>query len=271
MEKESPISIQEKEMIKSTSGAGFSDWIKLAKQTGNHALINTLRKLDSEPTLSGETNAHHHIHDRLKELGLPRQDCLFIPIQEFLANTEESFGSIPNGDYYFVSIEPGKHLAHAEDQESVVEFIQQYSDKAAEDERNKEIFLTHNGEAVMSGHIIVKDGEIPNKLQGEFTIGNFNAFHRGFSTPEISVSREYRNEWDFRGSLAAEDSDWRTLEEFECFGGVKMSRLEMAERINQAISCIPADNGLTLPGYYEVLFEKVNENHVKPVFIEAVT
>ena len=49
-----------------------------------------------------------------------------------------------------------------------------------------------------------------------------------------------------------------------------MSRLIMAELINQSIIHLPQDDGNILPGTYEVLFERKYENQISPVFIEAV-
>lgn len=68
--------------------------------------------------------------------------------------------------------------------------MQQYCEATAEAELQREIFISHNGgNAVMSGHITIHDDGEPNSMYSEFTIGNFNAFHRGFHTPEISMSR----------------------------------------------------------------------------------
>lgn len=258
--------------IESTSGAGFSDWQRLARETGNVALWSALRKFDSEPT-SVEKNAHHTIHDKLSALELPTERCFFATLGDFLNNPESYFESIEgSGDYYFASIKPGTHLAHAESKEQIVEFMQQYRETATETELQREIFVSHNGEAVMSGHITIHDDGEPNSMYSEFTIGNFNAFHRGFHTPEISVSRsdDRRQKWEFRDILAPGDTAWQTDEAFECFSGVTLSRPEMARRIYDALSHIPQDGDYFMPGYYEVLLERTEDNRTRPTFIEAV-
>ena len=258
-------------MIESTSGAGFTDWKIRACEMGNKMLLNTLKTLDHEPA-SGGRNAHHDIFDRLKELDLPTQDCLFIEIKDFLKNPNKILDTMPDGDYYFTFIVPGIHLANTPNKQDVIDFVQTYYENLSLEQREKsrEIFISHNGDAVMSGHIIVNNNETPNNLHGEFTIGNFNAFHRGFTTPEILLERERMNLWTFRGDLDPGDEDWRTLEEFDCFGGARLSRLVMAELINQAILHLPEDNGRLLPGSYEVLFERRYKNQILPTFIEAV-
>lgn len=108
----------------------------------------------------------------------------------------------------------------------------------AEAELQREIFISHNGDAVMSGHITIHDDGEPNSMYSEFTIGNFNAFHRGFHTPEISVSRSdnRRQKWEFRDILDPGNTAWQTDEVFECFGKVTLSHPEMAQRIYDALS-----------------------------------
>lgn len=256
--------------IEATNGAGFSDWSRVALKTGNLALQSMLRKFDSEPGLHGR-NAHHFIHDRLTTLQLPVQNCIFMPLKNFLQAPEDYFSVVPHGDYYFASIKPGTHLAHATTKEEVMEFMDSYASSASSTELSREVFISHNGEAVMSGHITISEDGEPNSLYGEFTVGNFNRFHRGFHTPEISISRtRFGNQWLFRDALAAQNDDWRTSEQFPCFGGSAMSRIDMAQRINSALSYIPHDGDFILPGYYEILFERVDEAHTRPAFIEAV-
>ena len=258
--------------IESTSGAGFSDWQRLAHETSNTALWLALQKFDSEPT-SVEKNAHHTIHDKLLALELPTQRCFFATLGDFLHNPESYFESIEGkGDYYFASIKPGTHLAHAESKEQVIEFMQQYREATPEAELQREIFISHNGDAVMSGHITIHDDGEPNSMYSEFTIGNFNAFHRGFHTPEISVSRSdnRRQKWEFRDILDPGNTAWQTDEVFECFGKVTLSRLEMAQRIYDALSHIPHDGDYFMPGYYEVLLERTEGNRTRPTFIEAI-
>ncbi|HMR72679.1 MAG TPA: hypothetical protein PKD68_01580 [Candidatus Saccharibacteria bacterium] len=256
--------------IEATRGAGFTDWSRVARETGNTALAAALRKFDSEPGLHAR-NAHHFIHDRLTTLGLPIQNCVFTPLKNILQHPEHYFSTIPQGDYYFASIKPGTHLAHATTKEEVMRFMDHYASNASAHELSREVFISHNGEAVMSGHVTVSDDDEPNSLYGEFTVGNFNSFHRGFHTPEISVSRTlFGNKWLFRDALAARDNNWQTPEQFQCYGGNSMSRVDMAERITAALSCIPHDSNFLLPGYYEILFERVDETHTRPAFIEAI-
>ena len=260
-----------KKTIESTAGAGFTDWKIRASEMGNKLLLNTLKNLDREPANDGR-NAHHVILDKLKELNLPTEDCLFIELKDFLDDPYEKLEKIPSGDYYFTSIEPGKHLANTKNKQDVIDFVRSYYEDLLPEQQNeyKEIFISHNGDAVMSGHIIVSNDGTPNSLYAEFTVGNFNAFHRGFTSPEIILEREYKNQWSFCGQLDPGNEDWRTLEEFDCAGDFKMSRLIMAELINQSIIHLPQDDGNILPGTYEVLFERKYENQISPVFIEAV-
>ena len=72
-----------KKTIESTAGAGFTDWKIRASEMGNKLLLNTLKNLDREPANDGR-NAHHVILDKLKELNLPTEDCLFIELKDFL-------------------------------------------------------------------------------------------------------------------------------------------------------------------------------------------
>lgn len=259
----------ERGMIEQSAGAGFSDWQRAARATGNYALLATIKDMDGQPGRNGE-NSHHFIHQKLGELSLPRQHCLFMPLGIFLEQPENHLAELPAGDYYFASIKPGTHLAHGDTSEQVINFMQQYRDAHPED-ISREVMISHNGEAAMSGHIIIRDDGQPNSIDAEFTIGNFNAFHRGFHTPEISLNRTlHAYEWQFRGTLAT-DGDWRTDEQFRCFGDVYLSRIEMARSALRALHHIPHDDDVYLPGYYEVLFEKIDDRSTRPVFIEAVT
>lgn len=256
------------EKISQTAGAGFSDWQKVAEVAGDQRLGKLLRSMDSQPAADGR-NAHHRIHDKLALLELPRQQCLFISIEKFLDDPQRQFSLMPHGDYYFVSIKPGVHLAHATSKEEVLSFVLNYAAISSPDELHRELYISHNGEAAMSGHIIIKDDGIPNSIFSEYTIDNFNAFHRGFHAPEISFERTFQaGHYSFRGALEADD--WRDTTRFECVGGVYLSRPAMAQYIKQAVEAIPHDDGYYLPGYYEVLFEKTSTQSVRPVFIEAV-
>lgn len=255
-----------------SSGAGFTDWIKAFRGIGDRALVAALRAFDSEPTASGG-NAHRSIHERVDRIGLPAQSRVFVTIHDFLSDPEACFSKIPDGDYYFASIKPGVHLAHVEDTQTIIDFVANYSERSEDGELGRELFISHNGEPVMSGHIIVEEGRgmEPHTLHGEFTIGNFNDFHRGFHTPEISLDRSFLgNVWAFRDALDPENQDWRDESKFKCNGGVEFTRTQMATEIHNAIQYIPHDGDLYLPGYYEILFERTGETAVRPVFIEAV-
>lgn len=256
--------------IEKTSGSGFSDWKRIVTELGNHSLTTLLDRMDSEPANDGR-NSHHAIHDKLRSLDLPTESCCFVSIGNFLDDPEEYFSQIPDGDYYFVSIKPGTHLAHATSKQQIVDFATHYLEHAAANERDREMYISHNSEAVMSGHIIIGDDERPNSINAEFTIGNFNAFHRGFHTPEISFNRVYPagSNFSFQGGLATNE-DWRTDEQFECIGNIRLTRSEMADYINQSLHYIPHDDDYYMPEYYEVLLEKANGYSVRPVFIEAV-
>ncbi len=251
--------------------AGFSNWQKAAHGIGNRALSGFIESMDpgDQP---GNKNAHTAIAERLQKLGLPIQTYISVPAGEFLQDPEFHLSKIPHGDYYFASIRPGLHLAHADSSERVIEFVQDFvwanSDK---EKAAKDVYISHNGEPTMSGHIMIEKGAEPNAIQGEFTIGNFNLFHRGVRTPEITVQRDGRRfSWSFRGVLSTQE-DWHNEDaEFTCNGGAKMSRPEMARRIFAAINKIPHDGNMYLPGYYEVLLENVGGNRTRPAYIEAV-
>lgn len=250
------------------AGAGFSDWQRAVERVGNHKVARIINQMDPGNSPSGR-NAHAVIAERLGTIELPVQEHVALPVREFLAQPQDVMDRIPHGDYYFASIVPGIHLAHGETSVDVIEFVNSYATDADEKALATELYLSHNGEAVMSGHIIVRDDGEPNTILAEFTTGNFNAFHRGSHTPEISAQRhDYRFHWQFRESLAA--GDWRgSTETYPCQAGIKLTRIEMAQRAFEAISCIPHDGALYLPGYYEVLLERVNADQTKPVFIEA--
>ncbi len=247
-------------------GAGFTDWKRHAEASGNLRLARLAEQMDSRGN-PGE-NAHRSITERLAELELPVQRFTKATVEEFLNDPIKYFSELPiHGEYYFVSIIPGRHLAHASHAEEVISFVKDYMSETGDGAR--ELYLSYNGEPVMSGHIMVKDDGELNTVYGEFTIGNFNAFHRGSHAPEIVVKRDWRRfVWDFRGTLEHE-GDWRDDELFYCNGDVQMTRQEMAQRAYDALARIPRDGDRYLPGYYEVLLEHQGGGITRPAFIEA--
>lgn len=277
------------------AGAGFSDWKRASEQLGALGLYKIMTEFDVDNTDTTDEMAsgRHAIVERLATLKLPMQPYVFARADDLLNNPDAVFSHIPHGDYYFVSIRPGVHLAHATTQAEILNFVADFVGKHPETHAAKEIFISHNGEALMSAHIFVKNDsfEVGNKgphggqntIYAECTNRNFNAFHRGYTSPEIIVQRgaygPNRFMWDFRGALQPPaGADWRTTERFTCFGGTQLSRAEMAQHLYTALQCIPHDKGHFLPGYYEVLFEHPRTvdnalgqtNGVRPVFIEAL-
>lgn len=249
-------------------GSGFSDWQRKMREIGNHHAAAYIERLDPDMT-QGERNTHTRIAEELRMLELPIQQYISVPVHEFLAAPSMWLDHIADGEYYFASIVPSVHLAHGMNRTEVIELAEMYAQTVPESELRREIYISHNGEPVMSGHIIVRDDGEPNTILCEFTTGNFNAFHRGSHTPEISVQRHYKQfSWGFRDQLA-DDIDWRTDEEFTCQGNIMLNRIEMAERIYDAITRIPHDGDYYLPGYYEVLLEHTVARETTPVFIEA--
>lgn len=243
---------------------GFTDWLKASEELGNTALSALIKDMD--PGISSG-NAKRLITERLVQIGLPTQSIAIVSTQQFLSNPEAILAQIPRGDYYFSSIVPGTQLTHGTSDEELVNFIATNC-KQNPDFLNKEVYISHNGEAVMSGHILINDDDI-NSIYAEFTNSNFNEFHRGIHNPEISVSRKNnRFDWSFHGELAAED--WRNDEKFSCNDIIYLSRPQMAAYAYESISCIPNDDGNYLPGYYEVLLERQDNNSLRPAFIEAV-
>lgn len=254
--------------IERTRGAGFSDWQRKLKEIGKYDVAAFVETMDPGNTPEGD-NAHTVIAEQLEMLGLPVQTYVNVPLGDFLANPEHILATIPDGEYYFASIIPGVHLAHGDTVDEVVEFARNYANDTSPRQLDQPIYISHNGEAVMSGHIIIKDDAEPNTIISEFTVGNFNEFHRGFRTPEISANRhEHELEWTFREDLTP-TNDWRDDTQYTCQGGVTMTRPEMARRCYEAIQYVPHDGEYYLPGYYEVLFEHTTDNETKPVFIEA--
>lgn len=251
-------------------GSGFSDWQRVAKETGNLALSAFLNPYDTG-TATDHKNPHVENSRAIEQLGLPIQTFVSPSVSDFLQTPEEYFARLDEGDYFFASVEPGVHIAHATNSNDVVEFIKDYL-HTKPSEADRELYLSCNGEPVMSGHVFVDREESPNPVMAEFTIDNFNAFHRGLHAPEISITRRAsrRFEWIFNGDLSPRGGDWRTEEQFQCNGNVMMTRVEMARRAYHALSLIPHDDEYLLPGYYEVLLEKSGESSTKPKFIEYV-
>jgi hypothetical protein len=248
--------------------AGFTDYLQAFKQLGIRS--DLIKSMDSPESPSG-ANSHRVIAEQLANLGLPVQQYANPNVRDFLLDPETYFQRLaPNGDYFFCSILPGDHLYHGDSPEEVAEFISQFA-KNHPDKLDTEIYLTHNGEAAMSGHIKIANDDAPNTIFAEFTTGNFNLFHRGGSSPDITLSKIYhRFEWQWLGDLTLDDSrNWRSDQLFECYGGVQMSRGQMAQQIIAATASIPCDGDYYLPGYYEVLFEKTSDHSVTPVFVEA--
>ncbi len=249
--------------------AGFSDWQAMARRLGHRGLTRSLELLD--PGDRSGVNNHTVIAERLKKLGLPVQTYTTPTLEVFLDNPLEHLRVFQTGEYYFVSIRPGLHIAHAKTEAEVVEFVRNAQLQHPEICGQKEMYVSKNGEAIMSGHIIVQsDDSMTNTVYAEFTNSEFNQFHRGFTTPEISVKRgsSGRFEWTFRGPLASDE--WRTDELFRCHTGVRLSRKQMAEKIHDALLRIPHDERYFMPGYYEVLIERTPHGTTKPVYIEAI-
>ena len=247
--------------------AGLGDWQRAMHEAGQHRVAYTLEQLDPGNAADGR-NAHTVIAQRLGELGLPVQSYTTATVSDFLAHPQDHLDRIRTGEYYFASIIPGTHLAHGGSPEEVIAFTRTYAESATEADLAQEMYISHNGEPIMSGHIIVKDDGTPNTILAEFTIGNFNAFHRGSHTPEISTQRhEHRFLWQYRGAL--DDTSQHEEQEFLCQRDIKLTRTEMARRALYAMSRIPHDEDYYLPGYYEVLFEHTQGKQTKPVFIEA--
>jgi hypothetical protein len=256
--------------IERAAGAGFSDWQRAARAVGNASLSRLIETMDPGDS-KDRRNAHRSIHERLAALDLPRHHFVAMPCQEFLERPYDYLSNLPKGDYYFASIIPGVHLAHAATPEQVVAFVKASVARLPR-LTNKELYVSHNGEPVMSSHIDIKNDGQPNTVVIEATIGNFNAFHRGQHTPEIIAWRDgnHRLAWSFKGPLETDDA-WQTDELFACNGATQLSRIEMATLLFSALNHIPHDSDYYLPGYYEVLFERRDELSPRPVFIEAIT
>lgn len=253
------------------AGAGFSDWRRIAHRMGYDALAATIEQMDPSERMMGD-NPHCTTAERLALLELPSQAYVAPTVAEFLVDPERYFAKLHEGDYYFLSIIPGVHLAHESSPAHIVEFVHAFvathPQPAALSQR---IYLSHNGEAIMSAHIIARADEPPNTLYAECTVGNFNAFHRGAHAPELIAARHYQHRfsWDFRDSLS-EPRDWRDTTHFMGNYGVRLTRMDIVHHLQDAIACIPHDQDYTLPGYYEVLFERGPDNTLNPAFIEAV-
>ena len=253
--------------VEAMAGAGFSDWHRAARQIGNRALASLTSKLDPGDRFG--VNSHHAITTNIEAIGLPVQSYVTPGVSEFLTHPEEYFDLIPQGDYYFVSIKPGTHLAHEREPSEVIRFVESYLQQHPGD-TEQELYLSHNGDPLLSGHIVIRDDGVPNSLYSEFTVGNFNAFHRGSHAPEIIVQRAFNTfSWDFRDSLQAQEQHWRTEDTFPTYTGVCLSRLDIAQRVYDAIRHIPHDDDYYLPGYYEVLLERTVETATKASFIDA--
>lgn len=254
------------------AGAGFSDWQKVAKGMGHRTLATLIKKMDSGNTPAG-MNEHRAIARQLEVLGLPVQNYIHPSVGDFVNAPHEHLSQLLGGDYYFVSIRPGIHLAHGDSSVQVIDFINDFAAREPNPESlDREVYISHNGEPIMSGHILVGSDDAPNTIFSEFTVGNFNAFHRGVHSPEITVSKtSHRFEWNFGGRLKpTQDDDWRSTQAFTCNGDVAMTRPEMARRIFGALSHLPHDGDYYLPGYYEVLLQRTVGDCTRPVFIEAL-
>jgi hypothetical protein len=263
---------EQQEETVTRSPAGLSDWGRAVKAIGNQGLANFIELMD--PGNPGNhANTHTVIAERLRMLKMPSQPHVAVTVEDFIADPKRPFAQLGSGDYYFISIRPGTHLAHEESEAEVTSFVQNFAKESADpDDLRQELYLSRNGEPVLSGHIVVRAEDEPNSVYAEFTNGDFNSFHRGFRTPEIHVHRDrYRFMWEFGGSLTAAEGDWRTDDLFNCNGDVRLTRPEMARKIFAAISQIPHDGDAYLPGYYEVLLEKTEDGHARTAFIEAVT
>lgn len=250
---------------------GFSDWKQTVEALGNRSLAHFIEVMDPGNPSDG-VNAHRVIAERLHALGLPYQKHVVTTVEDFASKPDDYYSQLHGGDFFFVSIRPGTHLAHTNDKEQVTSFVNNFARNSTEPgDLQQEVYLGRSGEPVLSGHIIVRNAEGPSPIYAEFTNGNFNAFHRGFQTPEILLHRNaHRFEWQFRGDLEPSDSDWRTGERFLCNGDVWLSRPEIAQKIYESVQLLPHDGDYYLPGYYEVLIERTNAG-TRPVFIGAVT
>ena len=251
------------------AGSGISDYIRTARHLGYDALVSSLEKMDAGERL-GRSNPHCVATERIRFLGMPVQEYIGMTVTDFLSSPYEHLATLPEGDYYFASIIPGTHLARSSSPEEVVAFIQEYADVHPNpDALNQELYISHNGEPVMSAHIVVSDQEGSNADYLEATVGNFNAFHRGAHSPEIIARRNLHSyAWDFRDELAG--VNWRDETVYTCNGGVSLTRTQMAMELYRALDHIPHDGLHYLPGYYEVLFERTPDNHLRAAFIEAV-
>lgn len=252
------------------AGSGISDYIRTARHLGYDALVSSLEKMDAGERL-GRTNPHCIATERIRFLGMPVQEYIGMPVDEFLLSPYEYLANLPEGDYYFVSIVPGTHLARGATPAEVVAFVKEYAGTHPDPEAlRQELYVSHNGEPVMSAHIVVNDQEGANADYIEATVGNFNAFHRGAHSPEIIARRAlHAYTWEFRDQLATEQ-DWRDTTRYECNGDVTLTRTKMATELYDAVKLIPHDGTHYLPGYYEVLFERTPDNRLRPAFIEAV-
>lgn len=252
------------------AGSGISDYIHTAQQLGYSALVTTLERMDAGER-TGRTNPHCIATERIRRLGMPVQEYIGVSVEEFLSSPYDQLATLPKGDYYFVSIIPGVHLAHGENADEVVAFVKEYVESHPDsDSRQQELYVSHNGEPVMSAHIVVSDQEGANADYIEATIGNFNAFHRGAHSPEIIARRGlHAYAWEFRESLSS-TNDWRNTTQYKCNGDVVLTRVDMATRLYSTLSYIPHDGTHYLPGYYEVLLERDDTHGLRPAFIEAV-
>lgn len=255
-----------------TARAGFSDWGRAAQNVGNYALRHVIEQMD--PGTVGGVNPHHTIIERLRKLDLPHHAFIAMTCEKFLRSPDAHRDQLSSGNYYFASIVPGLHLAHETDWNRVISFVETALCERPE-LKNTELYISHNGTTAMSGHIIIKPDAPPSPIVAEFTIGNFNRFHRGSHAPEITVQRtgsEKRLTWDFRDALQPATDFWQTDERFVCDDAVSRTRQELAQLAYHAVSLIPHDDDSFLPGYYEVLMEHGSqEGAVKPIFIEAIT
>lgn len=250
------------------AGSGISDYIRSARRLGYGALVATLERMDDGEKI-GHSNPHCIATERIRTLGMPVQEYIGVPVATFLTEPSRYLSELPQGDYYFASIIPGVHLAHGNSPAEVIAFVQEFA-RTHPDDLTQELYVSCNGDPVMSAHIVVSEHEGANADYMEATIGNFNAFHRGTHSPEIIARRGlYAYAWEFRDALATE-TDWRDESAYACNGNVTLTRPQMAIQLYTALRHIPHDDTHYLPGYYEVLFERTTDNHTKAAFIEAV-
>lgn len=250
------------------AGSGISDYIHTARHLGYEALVTMLERMDNGEKC-GHVNPHCVTTERIRALGMPVQEYVGVSVQDFLEKPYDYLAQLPDGDYFFASIIPGFHLARGLTAAEVVTFVQNFA-STHPDAATQELYVSHNGDPVISAHIVVNDSEGANADYMEATIGNFNAFHRGTHSPEIVVRRSlHAYEWQFRDALTT-DEDWRDTTAYACQGGMTLTRPQMAAKLYDALTYIPHDGTHYLPGYYEVLFERTPENRLRPVFIEAV-